>query len=223
MADYIPSSERAKIVWLYHFAIWMGSYGLSHGFTLGEACALVSTVLQARLAASNTVDKEADMRASVRVKKDAIAKAVVTARGMARRLQADPTMTDGERAAAGITVPDSTRTAASPDAVRSMDPPLLHLDFSKRLQVIIHCGTNPHDERRNGRPLGVIGCEIQFHRGGIPDHEADWVSLDIATDSPYIHIIHENAPTTYAYRARYVSQNLTYGNFGNPAECTVSV
>lgn len=50
MADYIPSSERAKIVWLYHFAVWMGSYGLSHGFTLGEVCALVSTVLQARLA-----------------------------------------------------------------------------------------------------------------------------------------------------------------------------
>jgi len=132
-------------------------------------------------------------------------------------------MTDAERAAAGITVPDATRTAASPDAIRTMDPPSLRLDFSKRLQVIIHCGPNPHDERHNGRPHGTIGCEIQFHRGGIPEHEADWVTLDIDTESPFIHIIHEDEPTTYAYRACYIGKDLKRGPFSNPATCTVSV
>ena len=70
------------------------------------------------------------------------------------------------------------------------------LDFSKREQVTILFGLNPHDERRNARPAGTLGAQIQYHRGGIPEHETDWVNLDIDTESPYIHIIHEDTPTT---------------------------
>ena len=121
------------------------------------------------------------------------------------------------------------------DDIRTMDPPSIRLDFSKRLQVIIHWGPNPHDERRNGRPQGTIGCEIQFHRGGIPaklnspdlpislEHEVGWVTLDIDTESPFIHTVHEDEPTTYAYRACYISKDLKRGPFGNPTVCTVSV
>ena len=223
MGDYIPSNEAGKMLWLFKFASWFGGNGMSHGFTPVEVCAVLSGFVQAKLAVDNTVDKEADVRAAIRAKKEGVAKAVGTARAMARRLQADPTMSDGDRAAAGITIPDATRTAMSPDDIRTMDPPSIGLDFSKRLQVIIHWGPNPHDERRNGRPEGTIGCEIQFHRGGMPALEADWVTLDIDTESPFIHIIHEDTPTTYAYRACYISKDLKRGPFGNPAVCTVSV
>ena len=227
MADYIPSNEAAKLLWLWNLAMWLwrdnAVNGLLHGFSIHEVNMFRFTVVQAKQAANTTVDKEAAARAAVRAKKDAIAKAVGTARDMARRLQADPNTTDAERAAAGITVPDATKTAASPDDIRSTDPPSLWLDFSRRLQVIIHWGPNPHDERHNGRPHGTIGCEIQFHRGGIPTLEADWVTLDIDTDSPFIHTIHEDTPTTYAYRACYVDKKLNKGPYGDPAVCTVSV
>jgi len=40
---------------------------------------------------------------------------------------------------------------------------------------------------------------------------------------PLIHTVHEDAPTTYAYRVRYIGKNLKYGPFSAPATCTVSV
>jgi len=140
-----------------------------------------------------------------------------------RRLQADPTMTDGDRAAAGITVPDAGPTPTSAATVHELTPPDCVLDFSKREQVTIHFGLDPHNERQNARPAGTLGAQIQYHRGGLPTLEADWATLDIDTQSPYIHIIHEDTPTTYAYRACWVDKKLNHGPYGDPAVCTVSV
>ena len=104
-----------------------------------------------------------------------------------------------------------------------MTPPMVHLDFSIRQQITVHWGPNPQDERHNGRPAGVIGCEIQVHQGGLPASESDWTVLDTDTDSPLVHTVHEDEPTTFAYRARYIGKDLKHGPFGNPAVCTVSV
>ena len=223
MADYIPSGERAKLVWLYRFAVWFGSYGVSYGFTLNEVCALVSTVLQARLVAASAAEKEVAYRAGVVAKREAVAAAIARSRDFVRRLQALPAMTDAVRAEAGITVPDTTKTAESPDAVEELTPPEVVLDWSKRQRVTIHFGLNPHDENHNGKPEGMIGAQIQFHRGGLPEHEADWQILDIDSASPYVHVIHEDAPISYAYRACWVDTRRNKGPYGDPAVCTVSV
>ena len=134
-----------------------------------------------------------------------------------------PRATDGDRAAAGLTVLDTTLTPTAADQILTITPPLVHLDFSVHSQVTIHWGPNPGNERFNGRPYGTQGCEIQFHRGGLPAQESDWTILDTDTNSPYIHIVHENEPTTYAYRVRYVGNKLQRGPFSAPAVCTVSV
>ena len=65
--------------------------------------------------------------------------------------------------------------------------------------------------------------QVQTARGGIPAEEALWTTLEIDTQSPTIHTIHEDTPTTYAYRVRYIGKNLKFGPFGDPAVCTVSV
>ena len=41
-------------------------------------------------------------------------------------------MTDAERAAAGITMPDATHTATALDAITAILPPQIILDFSIR-------------------------------------------------------------------------------------------
>jgi len=109
------------------------------------------------------------------------------------------------------------------DDVLRMTPPMVHLDFSIRQQITVHWGPNPQDERHNGRPAGVIGCEIQVHQGGLPASESDWTVLDTDTDSPLVHTVHEDEPTTFAYRARYIGKDLKHGPFGSPAVCTVSM
>ena len=221
--DYIPGSEAERIAWLIHFMMWMDTHGVSHGFSPAEITALDTEVTGADTAYTHSIDLQAAARAGIVAKQDAIADALHLAREDVKRLQASPTMTDADRADAGITVPDTIPTPTDPEAVRELEMPGVLLDWSKPLQVIIHWGLNPHDEHRNARPAETIGCQIQYHRGGIPEHEADWIDLDSDTESPYIHIIHEDTPTTYAYRACWIGKKINRGPYGDPAVCTVSV
>jgi len=132
-------------------------------------------------------------------------------------------MTNEERAAARLTVPDTTPTPADPEAIFAIAPPLLRLDFSIRHQVTLHWGPNPGNERNNARPSGTFGCEIQCARSGIPEDETRWMPLKINTKSPFLHHVHDTEPTTYAYRARYIDKKGEYGPFSALATCTVSV
>ena len=227
MADYIPRGEAEKIRWMWRLMVWLAdngaAYAIKHGFTLDEVCAYYFVVFQAKLAADSAAEKEVAYRAGVVAKREAVGAAIARSRDFVRRLQAQPSMTDAVRAEAGITVPDTAKTAESPDAVEELTPPEVVLDWSKRQRVTIHFGFNPHDENHNAKPAGVHAAQIQYHRGGIPEHEADWVTLDIDSASPYIHVVHEDEPTTYAYRACWVSKHLKRGPYGDPAVCTVSV
>jgi len=223
MADYIPSREPAKILWLWNLMVWLGSNGPSHGFTVDEVCELYFTVMQAKLAMDNNVSKQAAARGAVACKNDKLGAALEYARDLAQRIQLDPNTTDRDRAAAGLTMRDGEPSKSGEDDVLRITPPAIELDFSIRQQITVHWGPNPQDERHNGRPHGIMGCEIQYHRGGLPAQESEWAFLENDTDSPLVHTVHENQPTTFAYRVRYIGKDLKHGPFGNPAECTVSV
>ena len=223
MADYIPSGEAARIGWLVRFAGWFDLHGTDYGFTHSEVSTLVHQVDHTESAVRDSGDLGLVYRASVLAKREGIAAAITRSRDFVRRLQAQPGMTDAVRAEAGITVPDPTKTAVSPQAIEEITPPDVVLDFSKRLRVTVHFGLNPHNENQNAKPEGVHAAQIQYHRGGLPEHEADWQILDIDSASPYTHIVHEDEPATYAYRACWVDKKLNHGPYGDPAVCTVSV
>ena len=255
MPDYIPSKETDKLVWLFAFGNWLtedgGVHALAHGITVDQAVDYYLAVVQTSQAIMDATEKQALARAATAHKHAAIGQAVATARDYAQKLQHDPTMTDADRAAAGITVPDATQTAASADAVAALEPPLLLLDFHLRHQVTIHWGPNPGNEHQNAKPHGVMGCEIQYARGALPQEESGWTSLGLDTDSPLLHHIESGTSGTgngvphpietggkqgqtrtrasfgsvpvFLYRARYVDKKLRYGNFGDPVECTVNV
>jgi len=222
-ADYIPRSEAEKIAWLKHFATWMNVHGTLKGFTAAEITELDTDVSEADTAYDDCEIKEAEFHGGVQLKQHNIADATSLSREYVKRLQADPTMTDQERADAGVTVPDTTQTPTAPGAIEEVTPPSGFLEFDKRSRVTCHFGPNPQNERENGKPAGVHGMLIQYCRGGIPEHEADWQTLDIVTRSPHIHVVHEDEPTTYTYRACWIDNSLRRGPFGDPVTCTVSV
>jgi hypothetical protein len=174
-------------------------------------------------AVADNVTQQAVAKASTATKNNALGAAIALSRDFAQRIQLDPNTTDQDRGEAGLTIRDATPSPTAADNVLATTPPLLQLDFSIRQQITIHWGPNPQDERHNGRPAGTIGCEIQVHKGGLPALESDWTLLDTDSDSPYVHTVHEDIPTTYAYRARYVGKKLKHGPHGDPAVCTVSV
>ena len=254
MPDYIPSKDPDKIAWLIAFGNWLtadsGAHAIAHGISLAQALAFQTEAVDASEALMAAHKQAALARAAAIDKDEVIGAAIATARAYAQKLQHDFTMTDADRAAAGITVPDPANTPAAPQSVAEMEPPLLLLDFHIRHQVSIHWGPNPGNEHQNGKPRGILGCELQYARGGLPADESGWTSLGLDTDSPMLHHIETgtsgtgngvsvpidsgnsgtgnsmpvpNFPNTFVYRARYVDKTLHYGNFGDPAECTVSL
>jgi hypothetical protein len=223
MADYIPTTDAEKVFWLTQFAAWLTANGAAHGFTPEQIADFNTKVTESQTALNAHVTAQDAARAATVNKNEVIGGSIAMGRDYAQKLQHDLTMTDPERAAAGLIVPDPTKSATAPDAVAELTPPLLLLDFSIRHQVTIHWGPNPGNEHQNAKPHGVMGCEIQYAKGGVPIEPTGWTTLGLDTDSPLLHHIAETTPTTYTYRARYVDKKLNYGNFGDPAECTVSV
>jgi hypothetical protein len=223
MPDYIPRDEPTKIQWLANFTTWVNANGATHGLSPTEVNDLLVTAGTANTAFGDNVTAQAAAKAATAAKNTALGAYIAMARDYAQRLQNNPNMSNQDRAAAGLTVPDSKPTKSAADDVLTISAPLLMLDFSVRRQVTVHWGPNPSNERENGRPSGTIGCQVQYAHGGIPAEESAWTALEIDTESPIIHTVPDTTPTTYAYRARYVGKNLKMGPYGDPAVCTVSV
>lgn len=222
MADYIPADDAGRVEWLLNFASWLTTNGVNHGLTPNEITQFNGLSNSAAASVANSATQQALARAAVAGKKTELGKAAAMARDLAQRVQHHSTTTDADRAAAGITVHDANKTPTSTEKILTIHAPLIDLDHGVRRQVTVHWGPNPTNEHQNARPSGVIGCEIQVAKGGIPTDEALWTILETDTESPFIHIIHETTPATFAYRARYVSKNLKHGPFSDPVVCTVS-
>jgi len=223
MRDYIPRNEANRVEWLKSFSKWLGVNGAGQGFTNAEIAEFEAIVAEADAAVFDNRRVQDAAKASTNAKNKKLNTAALRARKNAQRLQHLPTMTNPARGAAGLTIPDTILTPTPMDLIYSILPPLLLLDFSIRHQVVIHWGPNPANEHMNARPVGTKGCEIQYCRGGIPTEESDWRMLELDTESPLIHAIHDTIPTTYAYRARYVGKKLKFGPLSAPVTCTVSV
>lgn len=223
MSDYIPNSDADKLAWMKQFGVWLTLHGASFGLTPQQITDynLLVTTAETKFAGHNAAK---DAAQAARSAKDAgIANAEADARDLAQILQHNPSMTDEDRLAAGLTAPDTQPTPTSEDFMEVMLPPLLRLIFNIRRRVTIHWGTNPDNERLNKRPAGTIGCEIQYCIGGIPTEETAWINLGLDPESPMTHHVNNETPVTVAYRARYVGKNLKYSTYCAPIECSVSV
>ena len=223
MHDYIPGGEANKVEWIGKFAGWFGAHGTSKGFTSAEVAEYVALAAAAPEEQLNCMAAHDAARAATAQKKEVINRAVRRAREIAQRLQKYPDMTDPDRAAAGLRIPDRNPTPTDPENIFHILPPLLLLNFGIRGRVTIHWGPNPANEQRNGQPDGTRGCQIQAAIGGIPENDSGWIDLGLCPRSPFHHHVEITTPITYIYRARYIGINLKYGPFGAPISCTVSV
>jgi len=221
--DYIPSSEAEILEWLTRFKTWLLANGTSHGLSQQEVDDIVAAIDTAIAACAECDIREAAYHAGIQDKRHDLADALSAVRAVVKRLQADPTMTDGARADAGMTVPDSQPTPSSQQAVLELNVPQFILDWSKPHQITIRWGTNPGDERNNAKPPNILGVQIQYCRGGIPEQESAWLTLDIDTRSPYIFTVHDDTPTTYAIRMCWMDKKGNKGPYCLPSECTVTV
>jgi hypothetical protein len=102
-------------------------------------------------------------------------------RALVRRLQASSSVSDAEREALGITVPDLGAAAAASPSTR----PICQIDTSQRLRHTIDF-TDESTPTRKAKPAGVMGAEIWVKIGPTPPVDpSELTFLAVDTRTPY--------------------------------------
>jgi hypothetical protein len=191
MPDYIPGPDESFGTFFQSLNIWMQANGTTHGLSaaqllaLDDAYALWSTSFDAHVQAQTAAT------AAAQTKDTARAAAEVLIRLLARIVQVFPATTDADRAAAGLTVRDTSRTSTSVPTSR----PVLMVDNSQRLVQTVNYKdeTTPNSKKK---PDGVMGCEFRCYIGDTPPADPeDYEFWGLAMKSPF-RLVHDGANAT---------------------------
>ncbi len=122
MADYIPSSDAEFNGWLGNFVTYASANEVALGLTLGDVTpiATAQTTWAGSLAAHVTAQQTA--KSATQQKNTDRASVVTLVRALVGQLQASAAVDDTERAALGITVPDSEPTPTGPPVLTGETP-----------------------------------------------------------------------------------------------------
>jgi len=185
MADYIPGSDTEFLAWATNFATYIGAHFAELGINAADILPIAAgrTDFDAKMHENVTAQQAAQ---SSRRAKDASRDTLESAiRQLVRQLQASGDVDDAERAALGITIPDTVRTTA---AGGISTRPIGAVDTSQRLRHEIRFVDEATPTSR-AKPAGVMGCEIWVKVAAQNEPPADpselsFVAMDTA--SPYI-------------------------------------
>ena len=213
--DYIPASDADFDVWSKNFVDYVVANAATMGITPAQVTSLQGgqTDWGAKYPASIT--KQAEAFSATQAKNDARGEYEDLVRSLVGMVQANPSVTDPQRQALGITVRSTTRTANSAPASR----PVATIDISQRLQHTINFSDESTPTSR-AKPDGVQGCEIWMKVGEpAPAGPSDVHYLALDTRTPYVvRFDAADAGKTAYYMLRWMS---TRGETG-PWSTTVS-
>ena len=190
--DIVPTNHDDFKTKLEQFEAWLVANGVAFGIPAGEITAF--TALKNTAVAKLPPKKAADIVAVAANSDLVTAEKAVTVpwRNLSKRLQPHPNMTDPIRIAAGLTVPDLTRT---PRTVGD-EVPAVHV-VPGIGKLVIHWGTMPTNEQLNTKPAWADGANIYITVGTAPEMLA---GFDRASPFKYIA---SGPPASITVRAAY--------------------
>jgi hypothetical protein len=156
MADYIPSPDEKFDTWLAGFVKFVTANAATTGIPPNLAASLSTALAGWSPAWQAWQSVQTQAAALLQSKNSSRATAETLARQIAQMLQKNPTVTDAQKAAAGITVPKTTHTPVAP---LSTHPVLYKVENEHLLQRLWFS-----DEATPGskaRPKGAAMCEIR--------------------------------------------------------------
>lgn len=225
--DFVPGSDANLDLWMQNFVERLSAQGALFGFSVAEISALEDARIEFNGAFIQSRTASNSAKAATAAKRDRRKAALLLVRPYARRLHAHPSMTDETRGTFGLSLRDApisgTRDNPTPDAV-----PLLALNFGVRGQITVHFGPNPNNENRNPLADGAIGAVIQAialnPAAPVSNLEGltDWVWLDNATASPYVHRLEPTSSRLMAYRVAYVYRRGRRGPWSAAAQAAAT-
>jgi hypothetical protein len=223
MPDYIPRSDTEFQAWANNFITYANAHLAELGLDPGDMTPISSgfTDFVTYMAAHVTAQQGAQ---SARQAKDAARDTVESAvRLLVRQLQASPDVDDSERAALGITVPDTTPTAPS----GGIDTrPIGSVDTSQRLRHEIRFSDEATPTRR-AKPAGAMGCEIWVKVAAPTDppptgaEDLSFVTLDTASPHTVEYDGADGGKTAH-YMLRWVKTNDEKGPWSETISATIT-
>lgn len=190
--NYVPKPDTDFVAWMNNFLTVLNANLGTFGLVAADLTPLTNARndFQTKLGAFQSA--QITLRTTSEAKKDSRDTAERLFRQMAQRISRHPNMTDALRAQLGLTVPRPRRR-------RGVGPEIpgvrLEVDAGR---VIIHFGTNPDDERFNGKPEWAIGANIYIRE----ESESAYRLLAFDTASPYLWE-YRGAPKRFYFRVAY--------------------
>jgi len=223
MADYIPRSDTEFQAWVENFVSYAGAHIVDLGIGPPDMIPIAAgqADFDAKMSANFTAQQAAQ---SARQAKDASRDQIESLiRQLVRQLQASGDVDNSERAALGITVPDTIRTTAA-GAISTR--PIGAVDTSQRLRHEIRF-TDEATPTSRAKPAGVMGCEIWVKVAAVGEaapSSADELSfLSMDTASPYIVIYDgKDGGKTAHYMLRWVKSSGEKGPWSETISATIT-
>jgi len=223
MPDYIPGSDTEFQAWAANFATYAIAHLAELGIGLPDMIPITAgrTDFDTKMAANVTAQQSAQ---SARQAKDASRDRLESLiRQLVRQLQASGDVDNSERAALGITVPDTIRTTAVGGISTR---PIGAVDTSQRLRHEIRF-TDEATPTSRAKPAGIMGCEIWVKVAAVgeaPPASADELSfISMDTASPYIvEYDGKDGGKTAHYMLRWVKSSGEKGPWSETISATIT-
>lgn len=205
MPDFIPGNDAQFQTWATTFSTYLTANAVALGLVAGDATTVATKLTTFNTALAADVAAIAAAKAATATKDAARADLEALLRSDAKRIQANPAVTNTQRTALGITVKDTTPTPAPvPVAIVT-----LTVDFSVAQEHRISFAK---------KPPATLGAEIWSSPPGAtaePTTDSGWIMLGLASNSPFVETYDASViGKRIWYRARWTSTRHAPGPWG---------
>jgi len=184
MSDYLPRTDGDFNAWQVNFLTYANANLAALGLVAADLLPVSNAQTNWNTAYNTHVTAQAAAIAATTSKDNARGLCESAIRPLVRRLQASPVVSDQEKAALGITVPDTNRTPVQTPDTR----PVAQVDTAQRLRHTITY-TDEGTPSKRSRPKGCIGAEVwcAFTSPGqpIPTDPSAFTFVGLDTRTPF--------------------------------------
>lgn len=192
--DYVPVNDDQLKTWLTNFVAILGVNAGTVGLVSADLTPIDTATGNFVAGLEAYQAKQNEMTAASLYKKTTRTDAIDILRPLVRRVNNHPGMTDQLRGLLGL--PPRGESLRSN---MSTGPEVPGIFVETALgQVTVHFGTDPQNERINGKPAWARGCNIYRKKAG----EDEYSLMAFDTASPYVDEIF-GAGAEYTYAVRY--------------------
>jgi len=224
MADYIPRPDTEFLTWSQNFAMYLGTNYAALGLVQAQATAI--SAAQVSFMGSLTTHNTAVQNAAAAKQTKCTNREMFEGqlRALVRQIQANPSVTDAQRAALGITVPGESVGARSA-TLASISRPVATIDTSARLRHVVRFVEEATPTSR-ANPHGAMGCEIWVKVAAAgeapPSDPSQLTFLGLDTASPYVaEYDGDDAGKTAQYMLRWALAGGEMGPWSETASATI--